>query len=117
MDNQNNKVTVDMVKRDFNIIKNFDDGHVDQAIQDATTQVKQDQIDDAHQTRAVITYAKHLLYQDWFMSYGGVISAGTFGNTQSMANFNGQDNYLIEYNNLVANYGISEELGAAWSED
>lgn len=114
MDNQ--QITVDQVKRDFKIFQKFDDGHVKEAITNAELQVKSDQIADEAVESATILYARHLLYRDWFMSYGGVQSASTFGNTQTMVNFGGVDPYLIDYNKKVDQYGIDSNLGDVWTE-
>ncbi|GAY74274.1 hypothetical protein [Lentilactobacillus kosonis] len=115
-DNQLNSITPDVIKQDFKIVKNFADDHIQRAIDSAVNQVKSDQIEATHVDEATTSFAKHLLYRDWFMSYGGVQSAGTFGNSQSMVNFNGSDPYLLNYNDIVDKYGTGQNMGAIWTE-
>lgn len=92
--------TIADVKSDYKIFQSFSDDHI---------------TDDAL-ARGIISWTRHLLYTDWFMNYGGVQSAGTFGNTQTMVNFNGVDPYLQEYDQVVDDYGVSDNLGAVWTE-
>ena len=50
------------------------------------------------------------------MNYGGVQSASTFGNSQTMVNFKGYDDYRAEYDDIVDDYGVSDSMGAVWTE-
>lgn len=109
-------LTTDAIKSDIKIFQNFSDAHIQETLTNAELQVKHDQIADEAVDRAETLYARHLLYRDWFMNYGGVQSASTFGNSQTMVNFNGVDDYLIGYNNLIDQYGESDDMGAVWTE-
>ena len=108
--------TIADVKSDYKIFQSFSDNHITERINDAIAKAQHNQISDDALTRGIISWTRHLLYTDWFMSYGGVQSAGTFGNTQTMVNFNGADPYLQEYNQIVDDYGVSDEMGAVWTE-
>lgn len=113
---QTTNVTVDQVKQDMRIFQKMDDGHITWAIQSATNQANSDQIQPLHFDEGVIDFAQHLLYRDWFMSYGGVSAASTFGNSQTLINTNGVDQFLISYNNVVAQFGVDSEMGDVWTE-
>lgn len=69
--------TVADVKSDIKIFQNFSDDHITERINDAVSQVNHDQISDDQQARAIRAFARHLLYSDFVMNYGGVQSAGT----------------------------------------
>lgn len=108
--------TIVDVKSDYKIFQSFSDDHITERINDAIAKAQHNQISDDALARGIIAWTRHLLYTDWFMNYGGVQSAGTFGNTQTMVNFNGADPYLQEYNQIVDDYGVSDDMGAVWTE-
>ncbi len=108
--------TITDVKSDYKIFQNFSDDHITGRINDAIAKTQHDQISDDALAGGILAWARHLLFTDWVMNYGGVLSASTFGNTQTMVNFNGVDPYLQEYNQIVADYGVSDDMGAVWTE-
>lgn len=108
--------TIVDVKSDYKIFQDFSDDHITERVNDAIAKAQHDQISDDALARGIIAWARHLLYTDWVMSYGGVQSAGTFGNSQTMINFNGYDDYRAEYDDIVDDYGVSDDMGAVWTE-
>lgn len=112
------EVTPATVRSDFKTLQEFSDEHVEEAITGARVQVIVDEIQapDDVKTRAVILFARHLLFSDRVMSYGGVLSASTFGNSQTLKDFGGNDLFLHDYDTIVAKYGVDEDMGAVWTE-
>lgn len=107
-------ITVAQVTSDFKIFQEFSDDHVTEAITRATKQVAYDQLTD-QVDEATILFARHLLFSDWEASYGGVLSASTFGNSQSMKDYGGNDPFMRDYTDLVTQYGQSNDLGEVWT--
>lgn len=108
-------ITVEQVVSDFHVFQEFSDDHVNEAIKRAQAQVASDQLSDEAEL-ATILYARHCLLNDWESSWGGVQSASTFGNSQTMKDYGGYDRFIQDYDGLVAKYGASEDLGEAWTE-
>lgn len=109
-------LTPEDIKSDINIFQGFSDDHIKERLDDATLKASHDQISDDALINATRAWTRHLLYKDWFMNYGGVQSASTFGNSQTMINFNGYDDYRAEYDDIVDDYGVSDSMGAVWTE-
>lgn len=108
--------TANDVRGDIGMFQDYSDVHINERIEDAVAKAKHDQITDDALASAIRAWARHLLYKDWFMNYGGVQSASTFGNSQTMVNFNGYDDYRAEYDDIVDDYGVSDSMGAVWTE-
>lgn len=108
-------ITTEQVKSDFNIFQEFSDTHIQEAIDNATKQVAYDQLSDCI-TEATVDYARHLLYRDWEMSYGGVSAASTFSASQTMKDFGGYDRFLQAYDDKCDQYGVNSHLGEVWTE-
>ncbi|VDG20634.1 hypothetical protein [Lactobacillus buchneri CD034] [Lactiplantibacillus mudanjiangensis] len=105
------------VKGSVGIFQGFTDKEVNQQLALATKQATSDGLTDEILAAGIIQYTRHLLYVDWAMSYGGVQSASTLGNSQS--NFNllmSNDPYLLQYNATVASFGNGGNMGAVWTE-
>lgn len=117
-DDTNLIVNVEDVRSDFKDFQEFTDKHVAEAIKHAQWQVSADKIDadDNVKQRAVTLYARHVLFSDWVMSYGGTLSGSTFGNSQTVRDFGGYDYFLSDYEDIKANYGCDENMGAVWTE-
>ncbi|WP_282804028.1 hypothetical protein [Secundilactobacillus kimchicus] len=111
-------VTAETVKSDFKAFQEFTDDHVTEAIKRAKRQVLADRIesDDVVKQEAVTLYARHVLFSDGVMSYGGTLSGSTFGNSQTVRDFGGYDYFLSDYEDIKAKYGCDENMGAVWTE-
>ncbi|MFC6180014.1 hypothetical protein [Lactiplantibacillus daowaiensis] len=110
-------VSVSDVKGSISIFQNFTDDEINQQLTLANQQALNDGLIDDLLIAGTIQYARHLLYVDWAMSYGGVQSASTLGNSQT--NFNllmSNDPYLLQYNATVASFGNGSNMGAVWTE-
>lgn len=110
-------VDVADVKGSISIFQNFADDEVNQQLALATKQAASDRLPDELMVAGIVQYTRHLLYVDWAMSYGGVQSATTLGNSQT--NFNllmNNDPYLLQYNATVASFGNGGNMGAVWTE-
>lgn len=110
-------VSVSDVKGSIGIFQNFTDDEINNHLISAEQQVSNDGLPDSMISADTIQYTRHLLYVDWAMSYGGVQSASTLGNSQT--NFNllmSNDPYLLQYNADVANFGNGGNMGAVWTE-
>ena len=72
------------IKSDINIFQGFSDAHIKERLDDAALKASHDQISEDALINATRAWTRHLLYNDWFMNYGGVQSASTFGNSQTI---------------------------------
>lgn len=108
-------ITTDQVKSDFHIFQDFSDTHIQEAIDKAAKQVVSDQLSDRIE-EATVDYARHVLFQDWEMSFGGVSAASTFSASQTMKDFGGYDRFIQDYNDLVYRYGVDSSMGEVWTE-
>lgn len=110
-------VSVSDVKGSIQTFQNFTDDEVTQQIKLADSQAVHDGLTEEALTAGTIQYTRHLLFVDYAMSYGGVQSATTLGNTQT--NFNllmNNDPYLLQYNATVNTFGNGNNMGAVWTE-
>lgn len=98
-------VTVEDVTEDMPMFENFTTKHVQNAISKAKLQAKADEISPDAFNMGVIEFAKHLLYIDYFMSYGGVTASSMMGTSQTIADKTDNDPYLNQYNNTVSLFG------------
>lgn len=110
-------VTADDVKGNIRIFQDADDSELDKQIKLADSQAEKDGLTEDAREAGTIQFARHLAYVDWAMSYGGVQSASTMGNSQT--NFNllmNNDPYLLQYNATVSKFGNGNSMGAVWTE-
>ncbi|KRM91594.1 hypothetical protein [Fructilactobacillus florum] len=110
------EVTPKYVKSSMPIFADFTDEDVQARIDEAKTEVDVDKIDEKMVNVAIVTFARHLLYLDYFTGNGGVTSAGTLGNTQTIADMHNDDPYLQRYQSIVEKYGISSNYGSVTSD-
>lgn len=104
-------VNADEVRMDIKIFSKMTDNHINQAIEISKLQVQSDKIADNAINIATIQFARHLLYIDSFMDYGGVTSASTFGNSQTIADKTSHDPYLEQYQQTLRQFGKSKNKG------
>lgn len=94
----------------------FEDDVINSCIEESSLKIKNDDIKEDMQKFAIITWCRHLLYIDSFMNYGGVTSASTFGNSQTISDMHNDDPYLQKYNQIAKDFGNAEEFGQVWTE-
>ncbi|CAI2679652.1 hypothetical protein [Apilactobacillus apinorum] len=98
-------VSINDVTDDIEMFQDFSESHVNNAIKRATLQTKNDSVVDIAFDTAVTEYAKHLLYVDYFMNYGGVTSSSMLGVSETVSDKTSNDPYLNQYLTTVQNYG------------
>lgn len=108
-------IATEQVKSDFNIFQGFSDTHIQEAIDKATKQVAYDQLSDCID-EATVDYARHILFLDNEMAYGGVSAASTFSASQTMKDYGGYDPFMQAYDDLCDQYGNNSRLGEVWTE-
>ncbi|KRN13460.1 hypothetical protein IV37_GL000182 [Fructilactobacillus fructivorans] len=59
---------------------------------------------------------RHLIYINLFMGSGGVTSAATLGNSQTIADHTQNDPYLQHYEQIVNQFGSGDSLGSVTTE-
>jgi len=110
--------TPDKVKAYATEFSDVDDDMITSVIDDASMQMESDELPDKYQELGSRLLTCHLLFVLSVTKYGGVASATSMGESQTMFNWSqGNDPYMQLYKDLVDRYGHSKRKGSVFTID
>lgn len=110
--------TADKVKKYATEFADVDDKVIESTIADATLQMEADELPGKYQELGCRLLVCHLLFVLNMAKYGGVSSATSMGESQTMFDWSkDNDPYMEMYKDLVDRFGHSRRKGSAFTVD